>query len=351
MAIGVDRRTILKIAMNTLLLKLSAAGLLTGTIYAVAVAGAAAPNEDRIKKSFSAGPGGQLAMDVDLGSIDVKTTDGTVVEVEVIRSVSGVSGAKIAETLKNHVIEFSQQGSNVRIHSEFKGDRRRFWFQFNRGAQLRVRYLISVPKKYNTDLATSGGNISIADLEGKAQARTSGGNLLLGNIGGPVWARTSGGRISVDGCKQTVDVETSGGDLNIGEVDGAVVAKTSGGSIRIRKARTDVAAKTSGGNIEVADVGGRIDAITSGGSVTAHLSRQPKGNCSLRTSGGNIAVMLAETIAVDLDAKTSGGRVIADIPGPGQEQPKKTELRSKINGGGPLLFLETSGGNVHIRRL
>ena len=90
---------------------------------------------------------------------------------------------------------------------------------------------------------------------------------------------------------------------------------------------------------------------TSGGSVSARLAKQPEGDCALRTSGGSIEVQLAEKVAVNLDASTSGGRVITDIPVTVQGELKRTALKSKINGGGPALYLHTSGGNVHIRRL
>ena len=62
-------------------------------------------------------------------------------------------------------------------------------------------------------------------------------------------------------------------------------------------------------------------------------------------------MQLTEKVAVNLDASTSGGRVIADIPVTVQGELKRTALKSKINGGGPALYLHTTGGNVHIRPL
>ena len=101
--------------------------------------------------------------------------------------------------------------------------------------------------------------------------------------------------------------------------------------------------------ITVEEVMGTINAHTSGGSVKAHISRQPDSDCRLTTSGGSITVYLERDISVNLDASTSGGSVYTDFPVTirGKINPRK--LNAKINGGGPLLYLHTSGGSIHIK--
>jgi DUF4097 and DUF4098 domain-containing protein YvlB len=113
----------------------------------------------------------------------------------------------------------------------------------------------------------------------------------------------------------------------------------------------NVVARTSGGGIHVDDVMGSIDARTSGGSVTARISRQPEDDCRLTTSGGSVTVSLAKDIRVDVDASTSGGRVSTDFPVTLRGEISKRSLRAKINGGGPELYLRTSGGSIHIREM
>ena len=160
------------------------------------------------------------------------------------------------------------------------------------------------------------------------------------------------GGISVAGCKGGVDLETSGGSIHLGEVEGNTTAHTSGGSISLKKMNGKTALSTSGGGIEAADVRGSIDASTAGGSITANISGQPTGDCRLHTSGGSIHVALAEKVAVDVDAKTSGGRVVTEVPvtAVAQGEHKPNALRGKINGGGPALSLETSGGSIYLRK-
>jgi hypothetical protein len=59
-------------------------------------------------------------------------------------------------------------------------------------------------------------------------------------------------------------------------------------------------------------------------------------------------VVLAANLALDLDARTGGGRVTSDFPGTLNKE--KTRLNAKLNDGGPELTLETSGGNINVRK-
>ncbi len=297
--------------------------------------------EDSIKKSFDVEKNGMLTIESDVGSIEIKSHAKAVVKVEILRTLDS------KRLVDNVMTEFEHREADVTITTEVK----KGLFGFGRG--IKLKYLITVPQQYNVDLTTAGGTISVDDLTGKVDSKTSGGSLSFGNIDGPVNGTTSGGNIRMDGCKGTAMIKTSGGSIKLGRVDGDVKAKTSGGSISIDKAVGSVNAKTSGGSIKVTEVRGDIQASTSGGSVTAHIAEQPKGDCHLSTSGGSVKVYLNKEIKVDIDAKTSGGRVKTDLPisVTVQGEAKKNMLQGSINGGGPELYLRTSGGNIYINKL
>lgn len=317
----------------------------------LALAKAGDEGEDHIKKSFRVASGGRLILETDRGSIEVRTAETNArPEAEVTAETNTRLEVEVKEAA-GLAVEFTQSGNDVHIRGKEKG-RPGFWLWLWwvdnwRGPQ----FVISVPAKYNVDLHTSGGSISVADLEGEVRSRTTGGSLHFGHIRGPVWGKTSGGSIALAGCVHAAKVQTSGGNVRIGEVDGDVNAHTSGGSIHVAKATGRVVAGTSGGSIEVEEVRGAIEATTSGGSVTARISRQPQGDSRLETSGGNVAVFLAETIGVEVDAKTSGGRVTTELPVTVRGGLSETALQAKINNGGPKLILRTSGGNIRLGKM
>jgi hypothetical protein len=84
--------------------------------------------------------------------------------------------------------------------------------------------------------------------------------------------------------------------------------------------------------------------------VTASLRRQPQQECRFYTAGGSINVRLPGDARVNLDASTSGGSVSTDFPVAYTDDRHHSELRVPLNGGGPLLYLHTSGGSIHVQR-
>ena len=295
----------------------------------IATASAFAQGES-LKRSFDVSYGGILTIKADIGAIKVRTSNSETVEVDI--EVDARDRDDIERLREEFDIRFDQDGDDVTVLMENK--RKSRWGNWwGNGRQLRVTFFVTVPSRYNLDLHTSGGSISVEDLEGEVLARTSGGGLDFGNIKGRVEGKTSGGSISS------------------GEVDGEVSGHTSGGSIHIDRARGDVDAKTSGGSIRVDEVFGSIRAGTSGGSVTARISKQPQSDCRLTTSGGNVTVYMARDIGVNVDASTSGGRVSTDFPVTIRGEISKRSLRAKINDGGPELYLRTSGGSIALKEI
>lgn len=187
-------------------------------------------------------------------------------------------------------VTFEQDGDDLKV----KGDKKGIGGFISFGASG-VHFVVKVPRQYNVDLETSGGSIELSDLQGKVNAYTSGGSIQLGKITGDVNVKTSGGSIKVD------------------EVVGNIKGHTSGGSIRVR------------------------------------LSSQPTADSRLTTSGGSITAYLLPSIAVNLEAKTSGGSVSSDFNVNGKS--KRSKIEGIINGGGPELYLKTSGGSVRVKKL
>jgi len=330
----------------------------------------AVDTEDRVRKSVPVSAATRLTMNSEFGSIrvqpgSVQPGSGRSVDVEVYFRGNPPSRGEFDRMLRDFTLDVAEQGSDVRVSGAFRDGWRPqlFFWPFGFGHPIcrnfqcleysswlrEVEYRITVPQEFNADVATSGSPIYVGNLKGEVNARTSGGSLNFGRIDGPVNGRTSGGSITVAGSKGRAVVHTSGGSIRITEVAGDVDASTSGGSISIERASGRVSAHTSGGGINLRETAGAIDASTSGGAVTASLLGQPKEDCRLSTSGGSISVSMGKNVHMSLDASTSGGRVSTDFPVPGNSDRRQRELRAPINGGGPMLYLHTSGGGISVR--
>ena len=301
----------------------------------IALTGAAAA--DSIKQHFNVEPGGQLVVEADGARLEVNGS--TVDEVHVTITRSGDSAIE-----DDYDIDFTQQGDEVRVTLE---RHRRWWGWSSRSLVINIE----TPRRFDVDLETSGGRIVVEDINGTIEAISSGGGLHFESVDGPIYGRTSGGSIYLEGTSGDADLKTSGGSINIGEVDGKVQARTSGGKISIERGGDPVFAKTSGGSIEIGEALGAVQASTSGGHIRAGISAQPSADSKLTTSGGSVTVYLNPSIALNLDARASGGRVRSDLPITVQGDISKNRLEGDLNGGGPLLYLRSSGGSVNLRAL
>ena len=126
---------------------------------------------------------------------------------------------------------------------------------------------------------------------------------------------------------------------------------TSGGDIQIERAGGPTQVSTSGGDITINSVAQLISASTSGGNVKATITEPLKQDTVLSTSGGDVRVRVVKGAGFQLDASTSGGDVNAEGLTITIEKGgiRKSQLTGSVNGGGPLLKLRSSGGDITIK--
>ncbi len=217
---------------------------------------------------------------------------------------------------------------------------------------------------------TSGGDIIIKNNKARVDAKTSGGDIILENVGAEVDVATSGGDIAVNGSAGNIDVATSGGDVELKNIKGKAQARTSGGDIRASTVLNGVNVSTSGGDIELKDIQGFIEGSTSGGNIEAEMTLKDFSkdhHVELKSSGGNITLHIPEKLPATIKAeikltgfasRTKEYNIYSDFPlndgQTGDEENRGEILISKdgkINGGGDLIYLRTTNGNIIIKKL
>ncbi len=301
--------------------------------------------EDQLTKEFSVKKGQLFYLKTDFGSVEVKSWDRDQVKLNVTKKARTSSQREADRLFEDLKIRFDQDNNGVQVVAEYTGHKS--WLSGRR--RVNLHFEVIVPNVFDLDVNTSGGSIKVEDLAGNIDLNTSGGSISVGQIKGPVNAKTSGGSINVSEAVGDVFVHTSGGRINIGKTSGAVDAKTSGGGINLDGVEGNTTVRTSGGSLNLKKLGGTVQGSTSGGSIYAELTGNIDSDCYLKTSGGGITVYLPEDASVDIDAQTSGGRVSIDFPVTVQGKLKSNYLNGKINEGGPLVKLRTSGGGIRIK--
>ena len=308
-----------------------------------------AATEEQIKTNFNAASGGSLVVDVDFGSIDVSTSATDEVSVDVWRKVTRKDVADEEQFLHDNPVQFLHEGDTVTVRCRQKQNKNRWFSWGSRRNQNEGKVTVRVPARFNARLDTSGGSIAVSDLTGKVNADTSGGGLRFTRLHGPLKGDTSGGGIGIVDCEGEIKIDTSGGGIELTGGGGSLKGESSGGGVI--DFRGSVSVESSGGGITVENVGGKLRAETSGGPVHAVLPSPIPGDVSLESSGGGVTVQVPGDAAFNLDAESSGGGVSCDLPITIQGKKEHGELKGTVNGGGPTLKLESSGGGVHVKKL
>jgi hypothetical protein len=269
----------------------------------------------------------------EMESVKVETDGGSV-------SVIGISGSAYVESGGGKVLMQDIGGS---VHAETGGD------------SIEIGSIGG-----DLTLETGGGRVSIGSVKGKTNASTGGGDIMLVSSQQGAILEAGGGNIQVKQCGGKLRISTGGGNIDVGDAGGAVDIETGGGSIRVGSARGLVHAETGAGRIELNGITS-AQAQTGTGGIVAKFVRAngPHEDSTLETAMGDVTVYLESSISIDVRASidlANGHNIHSDFPEirvvseGGQWGPKTVTADGKLNGGGPVLKMSTTTGDISIRR-
>ncbi len=288
--------------------------------------------------------GGDIEVDALQGDVEMKTSGGDISLQDIEGTITGnTSGGDITIVKATKEVTVNTSGGDIDLSA------------------------IHGPVQANT----SGGDIRVKDMGDKLELHTSGGDLELVDIKGSVAASTSGGDIEVNHVDGNVEIKTSGGDMDIREVGGTLEASTSGGDISASVINGFTRVKTSGGDIEVQGLNGGIEAKTSGGDISVEMTLsdfRKDHHVNLRTAGGKVMLTIPAKLPATIHAEIDNSdrwehyNIYSDFPLTSSEEQSESEssrrhkrsryIRSdgKINGGGDVIEIYTTNGDIHIRK-
>lgn len=204
-------------------------------------------------------------------------------------------------------------------------------FEWSKQPRPTVEITIRVPENCALNLITSDGNVTVGNLRASVRARADTGTIFMRRIEGDIDARTNFGDVIVSRCMGKVDLRSMQGNIRIGTVGGRATLETVTGDIEVMSAYAEVLAETEDGN------------------VSAGFAQVPA-NSKIRTAVGNIVARVNPDQAFSLQASSTWGKVVSKFGGddPNAVRTSRSRLADQHNGGGPLIKLKASGGNVTI---
>lgn len=279
---------------------------------------------------------GEIVLDVprEMESVKIETQCGNIEVKNIAGNVDGQSGGgSITVDTIGGTVTLETGGGNVRIGRA--------------GGEARV--------------VAGGGNVDLGEMGGAVSIETGGGYVHLDSAAGPFKAETGGGNITAQKCSSNLHAETGGGNIEIGDVGGEVEMSSGGGRLKLASARGMVHAETGSGRMDLGRISGGVKAETGAGGIEVEIAADSNFTDSeLESPAGDVVVYLSPQLAAVIRASieaASGHTILSDFPEihittEGGEWGAKTVLaEGRLNGGGPVLNVKTSTGNIEFRRL
>ena len=232
----------------------------------------------KVHKEFTVKSGQLLYLNFETGAtINVEGWDKNIV------SFDAELGGRNWEDIN---IDFDQTSTGINVTSEYEGS--------HHNKSSKVDITIKVPKKFDLNFETTGGGVTLNNLEGELKGTTMGGSLTLSKLKGNLSLKTMGGSITLTDSDVDGKVSTMGGKVNIENVTGNVDGSSMGGNVTINNLKRRDGTST-GNETNISTMGGAID-----------LNTAPYG-ADVHTMGGNITINSAEKF---VKAKTMGGKIL-----------------------------------------
>jgi Putative adhesin len=154
------------------------------------------------------------------------------------------------------------------------------------------------------------------------------------------------GDVTIEGVGANAKLQTGSGLIHVTGLRGGFSVETGSGNIYAEQiGNGDVKAETGSGSIELHSIKGALHAQTGSGNIK--VGGKPAGPWKLETGSGSVEVWTGGA-AFTLDAECGSGSIRSDVPIGGGSSTSKHHLAGKVNGGGPLVRIETGSGSIRI---
>ena len=332
-----------------------------------ALLGATSPPQDSVlQASVPARPRGTLVMDLGTGGVlRIRGTDAS--EVRLLATLRGRDWRKSR-------VRLEPTSTGARLVTTLGGSRR--------GVSTSHQFDVWVPRAFDLQIESAGGDVSIHDVSGSFRGGTRGGTITLERVTGTAELTTRGGNVLIAHATLDGSVTTRGGGVELVDVHGNVVTTPRAynapgdvvqidmpaGPISVADLPSGAVLRTGAGNIEAGPAAASVVAITGLGDVTLHVDKLKEGDSVFVRSGtGRVVVELPSDYAGELDLQTGFTAALkretrietdwqlrstttAEFIANGGTPQRYVTVRTRVGTGSQRVVVRTTNGDIVIRR-
>lgn len=286
--------------------------------------------ERTVERSFPVATGALLKIDTCQGAIRIELSPDNQIHLLVREGMDVEDEAAADKRLKDLDLQIEQLDATVSVKARYLRAVRWAWDSW---PPVTLSFVVKVPRACNLDLVTPEGDITIGNLDGTIKARTGAGAIFTGEIKGAIQTASLRGDVSVTACTGELNVTAKSGNVLVGRSGGLTKISGSGGLIEVQNAR---------GNL-------RIDA--DGADIKVGFTHPCTESSELHAAGGDVEVVFDTRSACTIRANSSrfGQVKLNNFPGTIESgKAGSSRVIATLNGGGPLVKIDASGGNVRL---
>jgi Putative adhesin len=278
---------------------------------------------EEVTKSFAVTGRPNVRVETNDGSVRVTSGDAKQVEFRV-----EYQGYELGKNLR---VDARQDGDKVELIARVTGH---WGINFGWGHDRRLHIEVRMPQQGDLQVETGDGSVETSGLSGTLNVHTGDGSVKANSLEGTIDLHTNDGSITVNTLKGNIRLRTGDGSIEAHELDGRVEADSGDGHVRLSGRFEALNVKTGDGSVDTK--------VLSGSRMTA--------DWALRTGDGSVDISLPADFQANIDATTGDGHISMSLPVTVEGTLSKSEMRGKMNGGGPTLTIHTGDGSIRLSK-
>lgn len=338
--------------------------ILAGTFILLAAlvtsSSSAQRQEEIVSRYFWLKEEGLVSLNNPRGDISIQSWGKNYIEVIATKLVEGSNEKRMKKALEKIKVEFVATEDNLHIKTDLGESRFKTFFLFDKvwnffsTTQRKVDYQLWVPPRVNVLAETTSGNFFIKGIRGDVKTKGVSGRTEFSSIQGKVEAETISGEIKLVEVEGDVNLSSLSGDLSLNQVKGKIFATSTSGKLQMSSVEGIIRGYTTSGKIVMRKIRGVVELIeTTSGDIQAELLEVADDWLGMifDSVSGDIELSLPRNLRANLGIKTVSGRISCDFTILARGEFEAGALGGPINGGGPLVEIETTSGDIFLRQI
>jgi DUF4097 and DUF4098 domain-containing protein YvlB len=339
--------------------------VLAGTFISLAVIiissfSAAQRQEEIVSRHFLLKEEGLVSLNNPRGDVRIQSWEKDYIKVIATKVVEGSNQKRMKKALEKIKVEFVAAEDNLHIKTDLGESRFKTFFLFDRvwnffsTTQGRVDYQLWVPPRVNVLAETRSGNFFIQGIRGDVKTKIVSGRMEFSSIQGNVEVETTSGGIELVEVEGDVNLSSLSGNISLNQVKGNILVRSTSGKLQMSSVEGTIRGYTASGKIVMRKIRGIVELIeTTSGDIQAELLEVADDWLGMifNSATGDIEVSLPRSLGANLGIKTVSGRISCNFTILTKGEFEPGALGGLINGGGPLLEIETISGDIFLRQI